>query len=91
MICGYTDASYTQHPDTRKGSTRNAITLNDAPVISRSITQTMVKLSVMDHALTFALKISTSMKIDASMVDAMKDMPLTNSEDVLDLVQTLDI
>ena len=40
-----------------------------------------VKLSVMDHVLAFALKISSSSKIDAYMEDVMKDMLLTNSED----------
>ena len=61
VIKGYADTSYAQHPESRKGASGNATTLNGAPVISKSITQTMVKLSV------------TEAELDSSMTE-VQDM-----------------
>ena len=51
IIKSYADASFAQHLETQKGTSGNATTLNGAPVISKSITQTTVKLSVTEAKL----------------------------------------
>ena len=51
IIKGYADVSYTQHPETRRGASRNTATLNRAPVILKSIMQTTMKLSVTEAEL----------------------------------------
>ena len=63
IIKGYADASYAQHPETRKGTSGNATTLNEAPVISKSIMQTTVKLSVTEAKLD---SVTTEVQDDSS-------------------------
>ena len=91
VITGYSDASYVQHPETRKGTSGNATTLNAAPVISKSITQTTVKLSVTEAELDSATTEVQDMLFVMEVVESMgllveKPMELhTDNKGVFDI------
>jgi hypothetical protein len=53
-VMGYSDSNYSQCPDTRKSVSGNTTTLEGAPVITRSVMQDTVKLSVTEAELDSA-------------------------------------
>ena len=71
IIKGYADASFAQHPETRKGVSGNATTLNRAPVILKSITQTTIKLSVMEEELDSSMTEVQDMLFVMEVVESM--------------------
>ena len=89
VIKGYVDTSYAQHPEIRRGASGNAITLNSAPVISKSIMQKTVKLLVIEAELDSSTTEVQDMLFVMEVVESMdmlveKPMELhTDNKEVL--------